>query len=177
LTEKTAPRGFKSITDVMYELIRKGRASEARDFYAEMGAEIPNWRYGAGGGIGLFRNPVVRMMTMFYRWPINNAMFHAWLMMPKNGLVRKEFQIFASCAVLAFAAGALGLSKNVAKWIGMGPTPEEIGFGGPIYDDVSKLWTALAGLAEVGQAALVASPEEREKVMKRSKRNWDAWMK
>jgi hypothetical protein len=170
--EVGSPRGFKGITDVMYELVRKGKADEARDFFVQLGSELPNWRYGKGGGINLFRNPAVKVMTMFTRWPINYVMFHGWLMNPKNGLIRREVQMMASMFMLAGLASQLGLSKNVAKWVGLGPVPEEIGFGGPAYDELSKLWKALVGSAEAGTAQIVASDEEREKVMKRFKSNW-----
>jgi hypothetical protein len=172
LKETTQPRGFRGMTDVMYELIRKGRADEAKDFFVQLGAELPNWRYGKGGGINAFRNPVVKIMTMFTRWPINYVAFHAWLANPKNGLVRREMQIMASTFLLAGLASTLGLSKSTAKWVGLGPVPEQVGFGGPIYDEFSKVWKALVGGVETAQAEIVASPEERDKAMKRFQQSW-----
>ena len=58
----------------------------------------------------------------------------------------------------------------------MGPFPEEVGFGGPVYDELSKLWKVLLGGTEVAQAQLVAPPEERKKVMERFKQNWGTLM-
>lgn len=172
--EKGMPRGFRGMTDVMYELVRKGKADEAKDFFVQLGAELPNWRYGKGGGINAFRNPVVKTFTMFSRWPINYVMFHAWLANPKNGLIRREIQIMASAFVMAGIASQLGLSKSSAKWVGLGPVPEQVGFGGPVYDTFSKIWKALVGAAEAGQAEVVATPEERDKVFKRYQQNWKA---
>lgn len=172
ITEKTSPRGFRGMTNVMYELIRKGKPEEAKDFFVTMGAELPNWRYGKGGGINLFRNPVVKVMTMFSRWPINYVMFHSWLMNPKNGLIRREFQMMSSMFLLAGLASSLGMTKNAVKWVGLGPVPEEVGFGGPIYDELIKLWKVIMGGAEVATAEAVATPEERDKVMRRFKQSW-----